>query len=82
VNPQYLSYVVQTMDGRSFSGMIQAESNESLTLMRGENQSDTILRSDIEEMKSTGLSLMPQGLEQQIDVPSMTDLIAYLMSIQ
>jgi putative membrane-bound dehydrogenase-like protein len=82
VNPQYVSYVVLTKDGRTFTGMIAAETATSVTLKRGDNQSDTILRIDIDRMRSTGLSLMPEGLEQQIDRQGMADLIAYLMSLK
>lgn len=37
-----------------------------------------ILRSRIAEIKSTGLSLMPEGLEKKISKPEMADLIAFL----
>lgn len=82
VNPQYVSYTIVTADERVLSGMIQSESAASVTLVRGENQTDTIERSDIAEMKSSKLSLMPEGLEKQIDVQSMADLLAYLMSVK
>src|SRR5262249_1033236 len=82
VNPQYVNYVVMTKDGRTFTGMIAAETATSVTLKRGDNLSDTILRIDIDRIGSTGLSLMPEGLEQQIDRQGMADLIAYLMSLK
>jgi putative heme-binding domain-containing protein len=82
VNPQYVNYLVTTRDGRTFTGMIAAETATSVTLKRGDDQSDTILRIDIEQMRSTGLSLMPEGLEQQIDRQGMADLLAYLMSLK
>jgi putative heme-binding domain-containing protein len=80
VNPQFVNYLVLTADGRSVSGMIAAETANSVTLRRAENATDTIERADIEEMRSTGLSIMPEGLEKQIDVQSMADLLTYLMS--
>jgi putative heme-binding domain-containing protein len=82
VNPQYVNYVVTTTDGRSLTGMVAAETATSVTLKRGENQTDTVLRINIEEMRSTGLSLMPEGLEQQIDRQAMADLIAYLTALK
>src|SRR5690606_36227407 len=80
VNPQYVNYLVLTADGRSISGMIASETANSVTLRRAENATDTIERADIEEMRSSGLSIMPEGLEKQIDVQSMADLLAYLMT--
>jgi putative membrane-bound dehydrogenase-like protein len=81
VNPQYVSYAVITNDGRTLTGMITAESATSVTLKRADNASDTVLRIDIEELRSTGQSLMPEGLEKQIDPQAMADLLAYLQKI-
>ncbi len=33
-------------------------------------------------LRSLGVSYMPEGLEKQIDVPAMADLLAYLNSIK
>ncbi|MDA1048865.1 MAG: c-type cytochrome [Planctomycetota bacterium] len=82
VNPQYLNYVLLTTDGRSLTGMIAAETATSVTLKRADNVTDTVLRIDIEELQSTGVSLMPEGMEKQIDKPAMADLITYLLSIR
>ena len=82
MNPQYIDYVVATRSGDLLTGMIKTETTTSIMLMRGEQAGDIILRSDIEEMRSTGLSIMPEGLEQQIDHQGMADLIAYLMLVK
>jgi putative heme-binding domain-containing protein len=39
---------------------------------------ETVLRNDLREIKSSGLSLMPEGLEKAIKPQDMADLIAYL----
>jgi hypothetical protein len=39
---------------------------------------ETILRSDIEELSSTGKSLMPEGLEKEISPQEMAHLVAFL----
>jgi putative heme-binding domain-containing protein len=82
VKPQFLSYVVVTKAGRLVTGMITAETATSLTLRRADGTTETVLRIDIEELRSTGLSFMPEGLERQIDVPAMADLLAYLHSVK
>ncbi len=79
VNPQFLNYVALTLDGRTITGMIAAESATSITLRRAADVSDTVLRVDLDRLQSTVLSIMPEGLEQVIDKQSMADLIAYLM---
>jgi putative heme-binding domain-containing protein len=82
VKPQYLSYYLVTDTGRSLTGLITAETANSITLRRLDGTSETVLRVNIEELRSTGMSFMPEGLEKQIDVPNMADLLAYLNSIK
>lgn len=82
INPSYLNYTVLTDDGLTVTGMIAAETATSITLKRAENESDTVLRANVEQMQSTGLSIMPEGLEEQISKQDMADLIEYLMSIK
>lgn len=81
VDPAYLDFAVLTSDGRTYSGIVSAETATSVTLTRAGGTSETLLRSDIESMKSSGLSIMPEGLERQIDVQAMADLIAYLRAL-
>lgn len=82
VKPQFLSYVLTTTAGRSLTGMIAAETANSLTLRKPDGGNETILRVNIEELRSTGISFMPEGLEKQIDLQAMADLLAYLNSIR
>lgn len=81
VNPQYLSYALITQDGRTYSGMIAAETATSVTLREKEDKSVTVLRVDIDALRSTGLSLMPEGLEKELSPQAMADVIAYLLSL-
>ncbi|MBA4017247.1 MAG: cytochrome C [Pirellula sp.] len=82
VNPQFVNYTAVTDDGRTITGLIGAESATAVTLRRAEGQQDTILRVNLEELASTGLSLMPEGLEKQLDKQALADVIAYLMQLQ
>ncbi|QEG02548.1 Cytochrome c [Stieleria maiorica] len=79
VNPQYVNYVVLTTDGRTIAGMIASENANSITLRRAENVSDTILRQDIELLRNTNQSIMPEGFEKAIPPQAMADLIEYLI---
>jgi putative heme-binding domain-containing protein len=82
VNPQYLNYLLLTTDGRSLSGILTGETATSVTLRKQENASETVLRIDIESLKSTGLSLMPVGMEKQVDKAAMADLLEYLKTVE
>jgi putative membrane-bound dehydrogenase-like protein len=78
IDNNYVNYVVRTKSGAVVSGFIASQTASSLTLRRGEGQEDVVLRQDIEEMKSSGVSLMPEGLEKNITLDGMADLIAFL----
>jgi putative heme-binding domain-containing protein len=78
VTPDFVNYLAVTKDGRVLSGMIAGETTESVTLRREEGQQDTIRRSDIEELRATGKSLMPDGLEAKITPDQLADLLEFL----
>ncbi|MGP0068245.1 MAG: PVC-type heme-binding CxxCH protein, partial [Isosphaeraceae bacterium] len=78
VLPAYVQYMVVDQDGRTYSGIIAAETATSLTLRRGDGAEDTILRAQVAEMAGTGLSMMPEEIEKTISKPEMADLIAFL----
>ncbi|MCC6491709.1 MAG: c-type cytochrome [Pirellulales bacterium] len=80
VDPKYMQYSVLTVDGLAKSGIIAAETAASVTLRREENATETIPRADIEELRSTGMTLMPEGFEKVLDRQALADLIAYLRS--
>jgi putative membrane-bound dehydrogenase-like protein len=82
VLPQFIGYVAVLDNGRIITGMITAETATSITLQRPDGGSETVLRINLEELRSTGLSFMPEGLENQVDLQSMADLLAYLNSIK
>jgi putative heme-binding domain-containing protein len=82
VMPQFLSYVLVTTSGRVLTGIITAETANSLTIRQPDGRDETVLRIHIDELRGTGLSYMPEGLEKQIDVPAMADLLAYLNSMK
>ena len=81
VKPKFLSYVVATTDGRVLTGMIESENANSLTLRRVDGTSVSIQRTEIEALRSTGLSYMPVGLEKELDNQAMADLLQYLTSV-
>jgi putative membrane-bound dehydrogenase-like protein len=82
VQPAYVSYVIVDDSGRSTNGLIASETDTSITLAREKGVTETILKQNIEQLHSTGKSLMPEGLEKTIDPQSMADLLAFLKQVQ
>jgi putative heme-binding domain-containing protein len=82
VAPNFISYTVETKDGRTLVGIIANENAASLTLKSAEGVTETLLRRDIASITGSGLSLMPESLETAVTVEQMADLIAFLLSSQ
>jgi putative membrane-bound dehydrogenase-like protein len=80
VKPQFLSYFLVTDAGRILTGILTEETANSITIRRADGSTETVLRIHIDQLRSTGLSFMPEGLEKQVDVPAMADLLSYLKS--
>jgi putative heme-binding domain-containing protein len=78
VSPDYVNYLAVTKDGRVLNGIISSETSESVTLRREEGQQDTIPRSNIEELRATGKSIMPDGLEAKLTPDQLADLLEFL----
>jgi putative membrane-bound dehydrogenase-like protein len=82
VLPQYYSYLLTTDEDVIISGMIAAETANTVTIRKTDGTSEAVQRVNIQSLRSTGLSAMPEGLEEKIDLQAMADLLAYLNSIK
>ena len=78
VDARYVSYAAALKDGRVLTGLIAAETASAITLKRQEGQTDTILRTDLEEMTASGKSLMPDGLENDLKPAELADVFAFI----
>ena len=77
---KYINYTALTKSGREISGIIAAETPNSITLRNAGGTDETILRGDIKELTSSRLSLMPEGFENTLKPQDMADLIAFIRS--
>ncbi|HEX5102323.1 MAG TPA: PVC-type heme-binding CxxCH protein [Pirellulaceae bacterium] len=78
IDNNYIGYNVRLLDGTVTTGVLSAETSTSITLRQQGGKEAVIPRSEIEELKSSGLSLMPEGLEKQIPHQDMADLLAFI----
>lgn len=79
--PAFIGYSLLTTDGRVINGLVVGESAGSITLRRAEGKEDVVARNDIEELFSTGRTLMPDGLEKDITPQQFADIIAFIKSL-
>ena len=81
VNPAYVQFNVETEDGETVSGLVLADNSSGMTL-KGVNFTNSIPRQRIRKFASSGLSLMPVGLEQGLSQQEMADLLSFLIDSQ
>jgi len=80
--PNFNVYTVVTDQGQTFTGIIAAETANSVTIRRAESKEDVILRSNIEDLISTGVSLMPAGLEKDLSQQDLADVIEFIKTMK
>jgi len=78
VAPQFVEYVVELTNGESLSGIIADDTAGSITLKQSGGAQQIILRSSIKKMFSSGLSLMPEGIESGLSPQQVADLIEFI----
>jgi putative heme-binding domain-containing protein len=82
VAANFVNYHVALRDGRVVSGIIVEESANAISLKRAEGALDVVVRNEIESIASTGISLMPEGLEKGLSPEDMANLIVFVRSIR
>ncbi|MGZ4974125.1 MAG: PVC-type heme-binding CxxCH protein, partial [Limisphaerales bacterium] len=78
IESRYISYTAVTKNDRELTGVIAAETPTSITIRSSGGTEEAVLRTDLVSLTSSGLSLMPEGLEKALSHQAMADLIAYL----
>ena len=78
VEDKYKQYIVTTKNGQNAAGILAEDTSTTITLTNTGGATQTFLRQNLSSIKSTGLSLMPEGLDASLDHQQMADLLAYL----
>ncbi|WP_165227528.1 PVC-type heme-binding CxxCH protein [Aquisphaera insulae] len=76
---EYTLTNVATTDGRIVSGIIRSQDDKSLTIQTA-NERIVLPREDVEDVKTTGISMMPEGQLERFTPEEVRDLFAYLAS--
>jgi putative heme-binding domain-containing protein len=74
----YEPVVVATKDGKSHNGLLRKETPEEILLVLAADKEERIARADIEMIEPSKVSVMPAGLDQQLTVQELADLVAFL----
>ncbi|MGN6387509.1 MAG: PVC-type heme-binding CxxCH protein [Verrucomicrobiota bacterium] len=80
INPKYVTFQVETNDGEAATGILEEQNQDSVTLVQPLGIRQKIPRTKITQMRSTGNSLMPEGLETGLKPEELRDLIAFVQT--
>ena len=80
VEPRFTAYQILTLNGTILNGLIMSETPDAVVLRMAENKLQTINRNTIDSMHASELSLMPEGVEKDITLQEMADLLEFLKS--
>jgi putative membrane-bound dehydrogenase-like protein len=78
IQPGYHAYLATLKNGQQLFGLLAGEAGASLTFKLPDATTRTLRRDEITDLKSTGLSLMPEGLEATLTPQDLADLIHFL----
>ena len=78
VSADFRMSVVAMRDGRVLNGLVRAKTDRTLTLQM-QTEALVLDRNDVEEVRPSAVSLMPEGLLDPLTAAEVRDLIAYLM---
>ncbi len=78
INPDYLGYTVVLTDGRVLTGTLH-NAGDRLVIGDRDGKTVSVARSEIDELKPSPISVMPDGMPAKLGPDKMRDLLAFLL---
>jgi putative heme-binding domain-containing protein len=78
IGASYQGRIIATEEGQVLTGLVVEENDRRIVLKLPGGQLESIPREEIEQMRISELSLMPEGLEEQLEPQELVDLFAFL----
>lgn len=79
VAPAFRQWHIETTDGKQFVGLSLRKGSHSEDYLGIDGQPFSVKLQQIEERRESPLSIMPDGLEQQLTPDELRDLLAFLL---
>ncbi|MDR3619485.1 MAG: ThuA domain-containing protein, partial [Paludisphaera borealis] len=78
IHPDYVTYNLALTDGRVLTGSVRTE-GQTLRVGLSTGEEASVARFEVEDMKPTNLSTMPEGLPALLGPERMKDLLTFLL---
>jgi putative heme-binding domain-containing protein len=79
IGPGYQAVTVVTRQGRTLTGLLVEDSTERVVLKVQGGKQEVVARRHVESVEASKLSLMPEGIENQLKPQEIADLFAFLV---
>ncbi len=80
IRPEYVNHNLEMKDGRSFTGLVVEQNDNTITVLDAQNQRTAVNRAEVKEIFASSTSLMPEGLIETLTPEQVRDLFRYLQS--
>jgi putative heme-binding domain-containing protein len=80
VRRDYLTFVVETVEGENLIGLLRGENAATLTFMQLNGRKVVFPRDNIQYLQARPWSLMPAGMEAGLTPQAMADMLEYILT--
>jgi putative heme-binding domain-containing protein len=78
IEPKYASYLVNTTDGQTMTGLLVRRTEKEVVLRDAQNKEIVLLAKKVEMMRPSPVSLMPEGQLAGLTTQEAADLLDYV----
>ncbi|HEY1859582.1 MAG TPA: PQQ-dependent sugar dehydrogenase [Gemmataceae bacterium] len=78
IEPKFAAYIARTADGRSFTGLLVRRDDKEVVLRDAQNKEIVLAAKNVEELRPSTTSLMPNGQMAGLTAQEAADLLEYL----
>ena len=82
IAPEYVSYTVETKDGRILGGLLSKKADDEIVLKDSQGKTTRLAASMVESMVAQPVSMMPELVLRDISAQDAADLLAYLATLR
>lgn len=82
ISHNYENFIVLTTSGQVINGLLVSETPDSVTIRTADAIDRKISQDDVEDMKKSEKSIMPDNLHLTIDQQGLVDIVEYMVSLK
>ena len=78
ISPGFVTYSAATTSGEILTGLLASESPTSLTLRQADGKVHIVLRNNLQVLRATSVSMMPEDLVKTVSPKDLADVLAWM----